>query len=165
MKTLLDYDAEVTVVSPEIIAEIKGLNPFQIYQTNYRAEFCRGKFLVIAATDNYELNKRIYNDGHRAGALVNVVDQIELCDFIFPAVVKRGLLQIAISSSGKSPALAKRLREELEGKYNPDLGKSLEILGEVRALIMEEVADREKRKKIFAGLAELADNLSRHYHT
>lgn len=105
VESLLSYGAEVEVISLEFVPELKRLKSVSFQQTNYRPEFCQEKFLIIAATDDLNLNKKIYHDGHQYSALVNVVDRIELCDFIVPSIVKRGDLQIAISTGGKSPAL------------------------------------------------------------
>jgi precorrin-2 dehydrogenase/sirohydrochlorin ferrochelatase len=92
------------------------------------------------------LQKRIHRLAKQHGVLCNVVDVPELCDFYYPAVVKRGALQIAISTGGESPALAQRLRKELDAQFGPEYGDWLAELGEARKTIRAEVADGAAQK-------------------
>ncbi len=121
----------------------------------YHQEHCQGKLIVIAATDDDKLNKKVAKDAAEAGALFNAVDQIELCQFIVPAIVKRGDLQIAISTAGKSPALSAIIRKGLENRFGEEYGDYLEELGVLRELIKSSVPDRERRREILIKMAEL----------
>jgi precorrin-2 dehydrogenase / sirohydrochlorin ferrochelatase len=116
-----------------------------------------GCFLVIVATSSGELQERIHRLTRQRGILCNVVDVPELCDFYYPAVVKRGSLQIAISTGGESPALAQRLRKELEAQFGPEYEDWLAELGEARKRIRAEVVEGADQK---APLHELASEAS-----
>lgn len=105
-----------------------------------------GCLLVIVATSSRELQQRIYRLAKQRCVLCNVVDVPDLCDFYYPAVVKRGALQIAISTGGESPALAQRLRKELETRFGPEFEDWLGELGEARKRIRAEVADGAAQK-------------------
>jgi precorrin-2 dehydrogenase/sirohydrochlorin ferrochelatase len=95
----------------------------------------KGCALVIAATDRVEVNAHVAKTARRLGIWVNVVDTPAVCDFIAPAVVRRGALQIAISTGGKSPMLAKRLRQGLEALIGPEYGELADILGAMRTSV------------------------------
>ena len=116
-----------------------------------------GCFLVIVATSSRELQERIHRLARQRGILCNVVDVPELCDFYYPATVKRGSLQIAISTGGESPALAQRLRKELEVQFGPEYEGWLAELGEARKKIRAEVVEGANQK---ATLHELASEES-----
>jgi len=110
-------------------------------------------FIVVAATSSTELHKQIFREATRRGVLCNVVDVPELCDFYYPAVVQRGGLQIAVSTSGQSPALAQRLRIELEEQFGPEYEAWLEYLGEARDKLQSREMDPEERKRLLHKLA------------
>jgi precorrin-2 dehydrogenase/sirohydrochlorin ferrochelatase len=93
-------------------------------------------FLVVAATSSSKLHKKIFRLAKRRGVLCNVVDVPKLCDFYYPAVVRRGSLQVAVSTGGESPALAQRLRKELEAQFGPEYGDWVAELGKVRQRIL-----------------------------
>lgn len=112
-----------------------------------------GVFMVIAATNSRELNAAIFNEARRRNILCNVVDDPEYCDFYYPAVVRRGDLQLAISTNGKSPALAQRVRRELEIQFGPEYGEWLEQLGKVRQELFASKIDPEERKRLLHRLA------------
>ena len=88
-----------------------------------------GVFLVIAATNSRDVNAAIFREAGQRNILCNVVDDPEYCDFYYPAVVRRGELQLAISTNGHSPALAQRIRRELEIQFGPEYGEWLEAIG------------------------------------
>ncbi len=119
------------------------------YSKDYLAE----AVLAIAATNDLELNRRIYKDCQELEVLCNVVDQPELCDFFVPAVVKRGPLQIAIGTDGNCPAYAGHLRKKLEDQFTEDHGRFVIELEAIRKHIIEEVADPAERKAILGQLA------------
>jgi precorrin-2 dehydrogenase/sirohydrochlorin ferrochelatase len=110
-------------------------------------------FLVVAATSSSQLHEQIFFEAHRQGVLCNVVDVPHLCDFYYPAVVRRGSLQIAISTAGESPALAQRLRKELEAQFGPEYEAWVTALGEARAEIATRDLTPEDRKELLHQLA------------
>ena len=154
-RQLLCSRARVVVVSPSFIPEFGFYKNLQLYKKEYQPYFCQNKKVVIAATDQEKLNEKIARNARKVDALVNVVDHQEMCDFIMPAVVSRGQLQIAISSGGQSPALAARLRRELEQSLPEETERQLAEAGEIRALIKEGVRDPELRRKILIKLGDL----------
>lgn len=119
----------------------------------YSKEYLAEAVLAIAATDDRELNTRIYNDCHETRVLCNVVDVPHLCDFYVPALVKRGDLQIAIGTDGKSPAYAGYLRRKLEELFTRDHGRFLDELDIIRKYVIENVTP-ELRKDILAELVK-----------
>ncbi|RLB04430.1 MAG: bifunctional precorrin-2 dehydrogenase/sirohydrochlorin ferrochelatase, partial [Deltaproteobacteria bacterium] len=117
-------------------------------------EQLEGMRLVIAATSDSQLNREIAKEADRRNIWCNVVDQPEDCTFILPSIVVRGDLTIAISTSGKSPALARKIREELEGKFGKEYETLTELLGLVRKKVLERYKSEQERKKIFTSLVE-----------
>lgn len=112
-----------------------------------------GVFLAVAATSLPALNERIFQETRRRGVLCNVVDDPARCDFYYPAVVRRGALQIAISTNGHSPALAQRLRREMEHEFDPAYEAWLEELGTQRQRMFEQATNPEERKRLLHKLA------------
>ncbi len=129
----------------------------ELIKSRYSKEYLAGAVLVIAATNNNQLNKQIYKDCQELEILCNVVDVPELCDFYVPAVVKRGDLQIAIGTEGRCPAYAGHIRKKLEKIFTEKHGQFLAELEELRKRIIKEVAEPADRKAI---LGELADDKS-----
>ena len=161
---LLSCGARVRVVSPRVTP---GLSRFgqsvEIVNRPYRAEDLEGALLVFAATDDPAANVAVAGEARERGALANVADAPDFCDFIVPSLVSRGDLQIAISTGGASPALAKRLRRELERAVGPEYEELAELLGSVRERVLREVMDPDRRRAIFDQLAggDLLDLLRR----
>jgi siroheme synthase-like protein len=112
-----------------------------------------GAYLVIAATSAPGVNGAVFREAESRGILCNTVDDIEHCHFYYGSVVQRGDLQIAISTNGKSPALAQRLRQELEAQFGPEYEAWLECLGAAREVLRGSGADSEANKKILHQLA------------
>jgi precorrin-2 dehydrogenase / sirohydrochlorin ferrochelatase len=112
-----------------------------------------GTFLVIAATNARDLNSTIFHEARQRNILCNVVDDPEYCDFYYPAVVRRGDLQIAISTNGQSPALAQRVRRELEIQFGPEYGEWLRELGQIRQQLFASKIDLEQRRCLLHELA------------
>ncbi|HKW65243.1 MAG TPA: bifunctional precorrin-2 dehydrogenase/sirohydrochlorin ferrochelatase [Candidatus Acidoferrum sp.] len=154
---LLDAAAKVRVVAPEATAQVKSWAAAgQIEWLARPAEpsDLEGMFLVVAATNSHELHENIHAEASRRGVLCNVVDVPELCNFYYPAVTQRGALQIAVSTSGQSPALAQRLRKELEEQFGPEYEAWLQQLGEERQKLFEaNNMDPEERKRLLHDLA------------
>ena len=110
-------------------------------------------FLVIAATNSSDMNAAIFHQARQRNILCNVVDDPEHCDFYYPAVVRRGDLQLAISTNGQSPALAQRIRRELEMQFGPEYGAWLEELGRARQQLFASKIDPEQRRRLLHELA------------
>jgi precorrin-2 dehydrogenase/sirohydrochlorin ferrochelatase len=154
---LLDSGAKVTVISPELT---EGLHKLQaageiIWQPRgYQGDDVAGFFLVMAATDDSAVQDQIHADAARLNILLNVADVPEKCNFILPALVKRGALTLAISTSGKSPALAKTLRQKLEVWLGPEYELLTEVMGLVRPHVLQWNLPQVENEKIFQGLLD-----------
>lgn len=141
--SLLDAGANIRVVAPEATEKVQNwaregrIGWEQRLFCDWDLDDC---FLVIGATNNVQVNDRIYRQAEARGILCNIVDDPERCDFYYPAVVHRGPLQIAISTSGQSPALAQRLRRELEVQFGPEYGAWVEQLGRDREQVLKNSA-------------------------
>jgi precorrin-2 dehydrogenase / sirohydrochlorin ferrochelatase len=112
-----------------------------------------GMFLAVVATASRSLNERVYLEAQERGVLSNVVDVPDLCDFFYPAVVRRGDLQIAISTGGQSPSLAQKLRQQLERQFGEGYAAWVEQLGETRRLVLASDLDKETKQKLLHSLA------------
>lgn len=137
---LLQSGASVRVIAPEAAAAIRELaNEHRLVwsRKRFEPEDLDGAALVVAATSDRGLNAAVYAEAERRGILCNAVDQPELCHFYYPSVVRRGDLQVAISTAGKSPALAQRLRKQLEQWLVAEYEPWLNWLGTVRAAFFE----------------------------
>lgn len=157
IKTLLSFNAEVHVVSPRAIPEIKALagkGLIVFHSREYDRTFLEGMLLVISTTDNQKVNQMVARDAQAAGLPVNVADCPELCTFLVPAVVRRGPLTISISTGGKSPAVSAQIRRELENLYPEEYGTLLMYLGALRNRLLKEIPDAQKRREIFIKLSD-----------
>jgi precorrin-2 dehydrogenase / sirohydrochlorin ferrochelatase len=155
--SLLTAGARVTVVSPEAKPDLVALadeGRFTWHQRAYVEADLDGVFLVVAATDEMEVNASVYRDAVRRNILCNAVDDPPNCDFYFPSVVKRGKLQIAVSTAGESPALAQQLRKEIDEQLPHDLGPWLDDLGELRREVLAALPAGESRKLLLHELAQ-----------
>ena len=119
----------------------------------FSAEDLDGKFLAVVATASRALNGSIYREAQRRGVLCNVVDDPEYCDFYYPAVVRRGDLQIAISTNGQSPSLSQKLRQQLERQFGPGYAQWVAELGETRKLVLASDLDPERKRELLHSLA------------
>jgi precorrin-2 dehydrogenase/sirohydrochlorin ferrochelatase len=119
----------------------------------FDAEDLDGTFLAIVATASRVLNESIYREAQRRAVLCNVVDDPEYCDFYYPAVVRRGDLQIAISTNGQSPSLAQKLRQQLERQFGPGYARWVAELGETRKLVLASDLDLERKSELLHSLA------------
>ncbi len=147
---LLHHNPQVEVVSPRAVQSIRNnaaAGKIQWHRRRFAPEDVRGKFLVIAATGAPRVNKAVFRACNAHGVLCNSVDDPAHCDFFYPAIVRRGPLQIAISTGGCSPALAARLRRELEQKFGPEWGKWVEHVGELRRQILGSKMSAVTRKQ------------------
>lgn len=112
-----------------------------------------GAFLAVVATNSRSLNERVYHEAQRRRVLCNVVDVPDLCDFFYPSVVRRGDLQIAISTSGQSPSLAQKIRQQLEKQFGPAYAAWVAELGETRKLILASDLDKDRKLDLLHSLA------------
>ena len=157
IESLLLSDAEVHVVAPELnpnVAEFVPAGKIVWRQKSFDPGDLDGVFLVIAATNVPEVNHLVYRLAEERSILCNAVDDPEYCHFYYGAVVRRGPLQIAISTDGLSPALAQRLRRELEQQFGPEYEAWLEYLGTMRDLIRASTPDEHSRKEQLHKLVE-----------
>jgi precorrin-2 dehydrogenase / sirohydrochlorin ferrochelatase len=113
-----------------------------------------GVFIAIAATDDTDVNIAVYDDAERRAMLVNVVDVPPLCNFILPAIVRTGPLAIAISTAGASPALAKRMKREIEGQFGEPYARLAVLLNEVRGWAKSTLPTYQDRKEFFEGIVD-----------
>ena len=150
--SLLACGAEIRIVSNSLTDKIKQLveeKSVGYLGGEFNASHLDGAFLAVAATDDAALNSRVSGSARERGILVNAVDQPADCDFIVPSVVKRGDLIIAISTSGKSPATAKKIRMELETHYGDAYGSLLRIMGRVREAVLSLGYAQKRKQKDF----------------
>lgn len=156
VNSLLECGANVTVVAPDAGAEIRDMDKqgkIAWRRRCYVAEDILGQQLVIAATNDPEVNHAIHNHAEVAGVLANAVDDPPFCDFYFGSVVRRGPLQIGISTAGESPALAQRLRQQLEVLLDKGTGPWLERLGALRRGVLKVHPAGEERNRLLRTLA------------
>lgn len=156
LESLLESGADVRVVAPVASDEIRELarsGRVTWIQTEFHAEHLQDASLVIAATGNPEVNQAVYSAAQQLSVFCNSVDEPERCDFYYPALVRRGDLQIAISTAGKSPALAQRIRKELEEQFDLSYISWLNWLGTVRALLFSRQIDPELRRRTLHRIA------------
>jgi precorrin-2 dehydrogenase / sirohydrochlorin ferrochelatase len=157
MATLLEYGADVVCVAPLVTPGIDALVAQGLIEHEDRGYVrgdLAGAFIVVCATDSNEVNRAVYQEAEGQGCLVNVVDVPELCNFIVPSIVKRGPLQIAISTGGAAPVVARQMRCELEEHYGEEWECYVRLLGQVRCLILDRVPGGEPvRKPIFEAIA------------
>jgi precorrin-2 dehydrogenase/sirohydrochlorin ferrochelatase len=149
---LLACDGDVTLVAPEAIEPLRELaaeGSIRWDQREYRAEDLEGTFMVIASTNDTDVNIAVYEDAERRAMLVNVVDVPPLCNFILPAIVRTGPLAIAISTAGASPALAKRMKAEVSELFGEEYAQLAVILNDVRGWAKGTLPTYQDRKAFF----------------
>jgi precorrin-2 dehydrogenase/sirohydrochlorin ferrochelatase len=164
VETLLECGAEVAVIALKISKSLDALakdGKISVVSAGYATGGLHGAALAIAATDDENVNRAVFNDAKEAGIPVNVVDVPDLCTFIVPSIVERGDLLIAISTSGKSPATSKKIRMEIERQFGWEYARLLELMGEIRTMIQERVPELEKRMRVLTEIAnsDLLDKL------
>lgn len=155
INTLLRADAKVSVVAPEIAQDIRAklaAGQHEILTRTFQDADIDGVRLVIAATDDKALNRRVYDLAHARSLPVNVVDTPELCDFIFPSVLDRSPLLVAVSSGGNSPVLARLLRARLETLIPSTYGQLASLMGEFRQQAKERLGDLSDRMRFWENI-------------
>lgn len=156
VKSLIEQGAEVTVISPVLDEELLVIQEQFVWRNSlYKDGMLKGSFLVIAATDSREVNHAVYEWCEEHQVLVNVVDSLEESSFTVNAMVQRGDLMLAVSTNGISPAVSKKIREDLELQYGPEYGTMLEILQEAREEALRTVQDASKRRRFLQSVASM----------
>lgn len=164
-ESLVEAGADVTLVAPRVhesIAAMSESGEVKLEKREYRDGEAADYFLVVAATDIREINRRVSEDARAAQRPVNAVDMPDLCDFYVPSVLTRGDLQIAMSTSGACPAMARKMRLDLEAMFPETYGPLLEKLRDFRRQLIEKVDEWDDRKRILAevvGSAEVEEFL------
>jgi len=159
VRGLLDAGAAVTVISPELRSALKPLvdaGAIAWIPREYQSGDLDGCFLVVTAARDPEVGCRVFRDAESSGVLASAVDDEPHCCFIYPAVHRQGDLIVAVSSSGRSPALASRLRDRFARETGPEYARLLEILGELRSELRVRFPDFEERKRICYELVDSA---------
>ena len=155
--SLIACGAAVTVVSPAVTSKLSDLaaeERIQIKQRAYHQSDLEGMFLVIGATSDEALNQQISTDAEKRNLLCNIADVPKACNFILPAVVRRGDLIIAISTSGNSPAFAKKLRKQLEAQFGEEYARLLGLMGAIRKKLLAQAHEPEAHKHLFEQLLD-----------
>jgi siroheme synthase-like protein len=151
VESLLGTGASIILISPEVSPRLDSLaqaNQIQLYRRTFVPGDCRGAALVFSATDDAAVSTAVFVEATKEGALINTADQPALCDFIMPAVVRRGDIAIAISTGGTSPGLAARLRQKIASAIGPEYAKLAELLSQARPEIRRRVPDSSRRKEL-----------------
>jgi len=154
---LLAVQAQVTVIAPELTQHLQQLaeqKQITYIPRKYQPGDLTGAFMVICATDQAEINHQVWQDSSANHQLVNVVDDTPRCNFIAPSILRKGDLTIAISTSGKAPALAVRLKERFQRELGPEYERFLELAGELREPLSKHFPDFETRKALWYELVD-----------
>ena len=155
VRTLLACGARVTVVSLETSRQLRDLaasGEIVLEERSYQSDDLSDMFLVIGATNDEKLNRQISSDADRLNTLCNIADRPEVCNFILPSIVHRDDLVITISTSGKSPALAKKLRKALINQFGEEYGTLLRLMGAIRKKLLRQAHEPEAHKPLFEQL-------------
>ena len=153
---LLETGARIRVVALQAspaVREWARAGKIELELRAFTADDLRDVFLAVVATSSRTLNERIYREAQVRGVLCNVVDVPDLCDFYYPSVVRRGDLQIAVSTAGQSPSLAQKIRQQLEKQFGPGYAAWVAELGETRKLILGSPLDKQQKLDLLHSLA------------
>jgi precorrin-2 dehydrogenase/sirohydrochlorin ferrochelatase len=151
-ETLLEYGASIDLVSKELTYALELLvegRRITYLGPEFKEAFLDSVFIVVSATNDKQLNRKVSLSARRKGLLVNAVDQPQDCNFIVPSIVKRGDLLIAVSTSGKSPALSKKIRKDLENQFGEEYRAFLLLMGRLRDRILSRGLPQEENSRIF----------------
>ena len=153
---ILDTGARIRVVAREATDAVQSwarAGQLELELRSFSARDLDGAFIAVVATASRDLNEFVYREAQLRGVLCNVVDVPEFCDFFYPAVVRRGDLQIAISTSGQSPSLAQKLRQQLEQHFGPGYASWVAELGATRRLVQASDLAPERKSELLHSLA------------
>lgn len=154
--SLLETGARIRVIALDASPSVRAWareGKLELELRAFRAEDLDGAFLAVVATNSRTLNERVYHAAQHQGVLCNVVDVPDLCDFFYPSIVRRGDLQIAVSTAGKSPSLAQKIRQQLEKQFGPAYATWVAELGETRRLILTSDLSKERKLELLHSLA------------
>ncbi len=154
--SLLESGATVWVVAPWVtprVHEWSAAGAIAWQRREFAPDDLDGKFLVVAATPSAAVNAFVFEEARRREVLCNVVDDPPHCDFFYPAVVRRGDFQIAISTNGKSPAFAQRLRQRFEQEFGPEFAEKIDDLGAARERLFQSRMEPARRRKLLLRMA------------
>ncbi|MDZ4178972.1 MAG: bifunctional precorrin-2 dehydrogenase/sirohydrochlorin ferrochelatase [Coriobacteriia bacterium] len=177
--SLLRYGADVLVIAPDVTPAVDALVAEGLIdheERGYVRGDLAGAFIVYSATDSVEVDRAVYQEAEGQGCLVSVAEEPVLCNFVTPSVVNRGLLQIAVSTSGVAPELAKRLRRELEDRFDGHWESYLQVLAAVRTLaearlvkrgeidaLMHAIVDSDLCDRVISGQEPAAEDVFREF--
>jgi precorrin-2 dehydrogenase/sirohydrochlorin ferrochelatase len=153
---LLDTGAHIRVVALDAspsVREWARAGKIDLEIRHFESNDLDGAFLAVVATSSRILNERIYDEAQRRRVLCNVVDVPDLCDFFYPSIVRRGDLQIAVSTAGKSPSLAQKIRQQLDKQFGPAYTEWVSELGATRQLILASDLDKQRKLDLLHSLA------------
>ena len=152
-----DSGAHVTIISPDLCAELQaraGRGDVAHVAGGYEPGVLDGAFVVVAATDDMDVNRRVSADCRARNIVVNVVDVPELCDFHVPSIIRQGDITIAIGTGGKSPALSRRLRLMLQEQVGPEFAQLLDILGHWRETVKQNIPGQKRRHTLWVNILD-----------
>lgn len=157
IETLLEHGATVHVIAKELTPKLLNYvsaEKISHLSPDFEDRHLSGAFLVVAATDDAALNRRVSEVARKKGLLVNAVDQPSDCNFIVPSILRRGDLVVSVSTSGKSPALARRIREKLEGIFGREYESLLILMGRLRKEILSRGLSSDHNRELFQELVD-----------
>ena len=155
-KNFVDFGYPVKVISSHFNEKFKNLeDKVELITDSYKEKYIENSFIVVAATNNHDINKSIGLYCAKKNKLVNVVDNKNLSSYIVPSVVKRGDLLIGVSTSGKSPSLASKIKKDLEKVYDDSYEEYINLLGEIRNKILKKYDDPIKKKQLLNEIINL----------
>ena len=153
----LAFNKKVKVISQDFIEEFEEIkDQIEMIKDSYDEKYIKDDFVVVAATNNKEVNHKIGIYCRQYNKLVNVVDDIDLSNFTVPSFVKRGDLLLSVSTGGKSPSLSSKIRKDLEEVYDDSYEEYVKLLGEARDNIIENTSDIKERRKKLKELVDLS---------
>lgn len=153
---LLETGARIRVIAREATAAVRDWareGKIELELRLFAPTDLDGAFLAVVATSSRTLNERAYDEAQKRNVLCNVVDVPDLCDFFYPSIVRRGDLQIAVSTAGQSPSLAQKIRQQLERQFGPGYATWVAELGEARRLILASDLDKDRKLDLLHSLA------------
>jgi len=139
IQSLLSYNVKITVLSPSICKQLKAVikkNKIKVIPKYYSKEYIKNYKVIFSATNKREINEQVFKDCKAENKLLNVVDVPELCDFILPAVVRRGDLTISVSSQGRAPFFAKEIKNKIDHIFSSYYEDIIDLAGDFRSIIM-----------------------------
>ncbi|CAH2212016.1 precorrin-2 dehydrogenase/sirohydrochlorin ferrochelatase family protein [Tepidibacter aestuarii] len=153
-KKFMEFNCDIKVVSPSFIKDFDSID-VKLINDEYKEDYLKESFIVIAAASNKKVNEDISSYCKENDIMCNRADNRDLSDFIVPSSVKRGDLVISVSTMGNSPSLASKIRKELESNYGIEYEEYVNILGDIRDLVLEKCTDKDEKKRILNELVNL----------